>query len=455
MKKSRLLFLLSIVGLSITACGGNNKETSSSTTSNEPSSPSSEPTSIPSKQAFHVDFTLNEINEPFDIHNEKQNGYLSDSYQNIDDYGKGSLENSKPNSLELSWSISNMDVELTGQFLNLFESDENDQTIDEFHYKLDKEVRSMQVTNLKLGASYEWSITAVSHDLIVLSEPSSFETVDGVARFINIDGLSNVRDCGGWTGLDGKKIKQGLLYRGEELNKQNNGRSGSGSTATTDPTKVDPDEDVERAKDKPYGQKITEKGIDTFVNELKIKTEIDVRGYETFDYETRVNDAPVECGGLHDGRGIILDINYVINPVHTNRDKIYYDSYGKAACKKFFSMLADEENYLPAYFHCAQGKDRTGFLAYLFEAFLGCSNEDMMRDYLLSNLSTTGSVSISKVTSNYNYVDYFDGKEVSTESGVKYQAEGDTTAERAYNYLLSCGLTNNQLETIRDTFLEK
>ena len=77
-----------------------------------------------------------------------------------------------------------------------------------------------------------------------------------------------------------------------------------------------------------------------------------------------------------------------------------------------------------------------------------------MRDYLLSNLSTTGSVSISKINNNYNYVDYLDGKEVSTQSGVKYQANGETTAERAYNYLLSCGLTNEQLDSIRETFLE-
>ena len=78
----------------------------------------------------------------------------------------------------------------------------------------------------------------------------------------------------------------------------------------------------------------------------------------------------------------------------------------------------------------------------------------MLRDYLLSNLSKTGSVSISKVTSNYNYVDYFDGKEVSAGSN-KYQAVGDSIAERAYNYLLECGLTNTQLDTIRETFLEE
>ena len=408
------------------------------------------------KKAFKVNFSLNEVEGEFDTHTETQNGYLNDSYENIDKYGKGSSENSKPNSLNLSWSISDAELDLTNIRLDVSENNNNklEHTVT---YLLDKDATTISITNLKVGQKYAWTISAISEDKVVISDPSYFETKDGVARFIDIDGLSNVRDCGGWTGLNGKKIKQGLLYRGEEFNQQNNGRKGSGSTATTDTTKVDPDEEVERAKDKPYGKKITDKGINTVLNELKIQTEVDVRGYETFDWETNVNEAPVECGGLHNGRGLILEMNYVINPVHTNRDKIYYDNYGKAAVKGFFSMLADQENYLPIYFHCAQGKDRTGFLAYLFEAFLGCSNEDMMRDYLLSNLGKTGSVSISKLvgsSANYNYVDYFDGKEVSTESGVKYKAVGDTTAERAYNYLLDCGLTVNQLDTIRETFLE-
>ena len=440
--KKNYFVLLAVLGIALSACSSPNKSESKSQTSSLPD--------------FNLEIELlNDIQGLFDTQTTTQSSYLHDDYKNIDQYGNGATENSKPNALDFAWRIDSVDAELTGLKLNIYEL-KDDERVDTVTYLLDKDANNASVTNFKTDTYYEWSITAISDDKSVESEPVRFHTEDGTVRFIDIDGVSNVRDCGGWTGLDGKKIKQGLLYRGEEFNKQNYGCTDrqTSSSSVTDPTIVDPDESIERAKEKPYGQKITAKGINTVVNELKIKTEVDIRGYETYDYETRVNDHPTECGGLHDGRGIILDINYVINPVHTNRDKIYYDNYGKAACKKFFSMLADEDTYLPVYFHCAQGKDRTGFLAYLFEAFLGCSNEDMMRDYLLSNLSTTGSVSISKINNNYNYVDYLDGKEVSTQSGVKYQAEGETTAERAYNYLLSCGLTNEQLDSIRETFLE-
>ena len=408
---------------------------------------------------FKVNIELNDVEGEFDIHTETQNSYLNDTYDNIDKYGKGSSENSKPNSLNLSWSISDSELELTGLKLTLYEKP--DALIPVATYLLDKDATSATITNLKVGMNYAWSITAIAGEKQHNSVESYFSTKDGVARFIDIDGLSNVRDCGGWTGLNGKKIKQGLLYRGEEFNKQNNGRAGSSaSDYHYDPSKASAGD--------PYGQKISEAGIKTVVNELQIKTEVDIRGYETFDWDNRINYSPAECGGLvgelPDGskdpeKGVVKlidEVDYVICPVHTNRDKLYYDSYGKAACKNFFSMLADKENRLPLYFHCAQGKDRTGFLATLFQALLGCSKEDILRDYLLSNMGKTGSVSISKITSNYNYVDYFlEGKEVSTQGGVKYQAVGDSIAERAYNYLLDCGLTTSELDTIRNTFLEE
>ena len=447
--KKILVFLLtlgSVFAISLSAC---NKQESSKQGEVQPQ--------------FKVNIALNDVEGEFDTHTETQNNYLNDTYDSIDKYGKGSSENSKPNSLNLSWSISDSELDLTGLKLTLFEKGlelGSDTQVPVATYLLDKDATSTTITNLKVGKDYSWSITAIAGEKQHSSRHSDFSTKDGASRFISIDGLSNVRDCGGWSGLDGKKIKQGLLYRGEEFNKQNNGRAGSSaSDYHYDPSKAS-------ASD-PYGQKISETGIKTVVNELQIKTEVDVRGYETFDWENRINYSPAECGGLvgelPDGRkdpdkgvvGMIDEVNYVVCPVHTNRDKLYYDSYGRTACKNFFSMLADKEARLPIYFHCAQGKDRTGFLATLFQALLGCSKEDILRDYLLSNLGKTGSVSISKITSNYNYVDYFlEGKEVSAQDGTKYQAEGSTIAERAYNYLLSCGLSANQLDAIRDNFLE-
>lgn len=56
---------------------------------------------------------------------------------------------------------------------------------------------------------------------------------------------------------------------------------------------------------------------------------------------------------------------------------------GINAFSKFFEIISKEN--VVTYFHCSQGKDRTGFAAYLLEIALGVSEEDALEDYLLSN----------------------------------------------------------------------
>ena len=51
----------------------------------------------------------------------------------------------------------------------------------------------------------------------------------------------------------------------------------------------------------------------------------------------------------------------------------------------FFRLLLKEDKVV--YFHCSQGKDRTGFAAYLIEIALGVSDKDAKEDYLLTNVA--------------------------------------------------------------------
>ena len=50
---------------------------------------------------------------------------------------------------------------------------------------------------------------------------------------------------------------------------------------------------------------------------------------------------------------------------------------------EFFAHLLDSD--APTVFHCTAGKDRTGFAAALLLKAVGASDEDVMRDYLLTN----------------------------------------------------------------------
>ena len=58
---------------------------------------------------------------------------------------------------------------------------------------------------------------------------------------------------------------------------------------------------------------------------------------------------------------------------------------GVYALSKFFEIISKDD--VVTYFHCSQGKERTGFAAYLLEIALGLSEEEAMEDYLLSNIA--------------------------------------------------------------------
>lgn len=58
---------------------------------------------------------------------------------------------------------------------------------------------------------------------------------------------------------------------------------------------------------------------------------------------------------------------------------------GISAFKRFFEIILQDD--VVTYFHCSQGKDRTGFAAYLLEIALGVSEEEAIEDYLFSNVA--------------------------------------------------------------------
>ena len=185
------------------------------------------------------------------------------------------------------------------------------------------------VENFKSGTRYFWRV--VCHNAI--SEVFYFDTADRFPRFIKIDGMTNVRDFGGWKTDDEKIIKQGILYRGSELNSHVN--------VTTD-------------------------GLKTMEDVLKIKSVLDLRGKsEVVEnvYRHKYINVPVSAYGEWFG--------------HPN------------STREIFEFLCDEKNY-PIYFHCWGGADRTGTLAFLLGALLGMSYEDLLDEYEITSLSIWG-----------------------------------------------------------------
>ena len=180
-----------------------------------------------------------------------------------------------------------------------------------------------EIENLKNGQRYFWRVDG--------GETHWFITRDNEWRFINIDGLHNVRDVGG------RGIKPGILYRGSEI------------------MGVD--------------FQISERGLHTLRDQLKVKTELDLRK----EYVGRYTDSPPAPG---------VDLKQLPYRPYV---EIFEDEHRKGIVK-IMDLLSDESVY-PVYFHCMGGADRTGMIALYLEALAGESEEDVFLDYELTSLS--------------------------------------------------------------------
>ena len=113
--------------------------------------------------------------------------------------------------------------------------------------------------------------------------------------------------------------------------------------------------------------------------------------------------------------------------------------------KNVFSALAVRENY-PIYMHCTGGADRTGTVSFLLNALLGVDESDLIHDYEFTSFSFYG-VRDSKTGF---YADYFIPFRNTLET-----FEGETLAEKTASYLLSIGVTQDEIDSIRSILIEK
>jgi hypothetical protein len=77
---------------------------------------------------------------------------------------------------------------------------------------------SATMTNLMINQKYYWKISAVNNGEKTNSEVSTFVTEDSAPRLMQVDGVPNVRDLGGRKAMNGKRVKQNLVFRTAGLN---------------------------------------------------------------------------------------------------------------------------------------------------------------------------------------------------------------------------------------------
>lgn len=283
-----------------------------------------------------------------------------------------------------------VDIKVKSSKLTLYPKGEPDNKTD---YSFDSQ--KLEIYNLKTNSEYEYKIEIILSDGSVQTSSGTFKTTQ-TPRFINIDGAVNVRDIGGWRTDDNKVIKQGMIYRGSEI-------------------------DARQVKD----FAISENGVDTMRNTLGIKSDFDLRNKD----EGLPKYSPIGKDIKHNVYSI-----YEYNLSDTSNVKETY--------KKLFSDLAKSKNY-PVYLHCTYGIDRTGTVSFMLEALLGMSEENLIREYELSGLYYTDLNPRDK-NSNFNkFLNDFKS------------LDGSTMQEKAENYLISCGVTENEISNIKNLLTEE
>jgi len=347
--------------------------------------------------------------ETWDIHSVLQKKFLSGDPNLVNNYATGSSELSYPASRTFNWTLKCEDETVKADHY-VYAISENEDMSDAVEstsrfndYSADKGGQ-----NLKVRTKYYWQVTAVLADgTEVKSKISTFETT-GWLRNIHIDGVANARDIGG-KDCTGGIIKQGLIYRTGRLH-----------NSYDDYTTV----------------KISNRGIQTMLG-LGIKTEIDLRGKIVGDYYengTRV-DGTFKFTESVLGSSVKY---YWFGATYSNT--MLNGAEGKKMVKNTFAVFADENNY-PLFFHCSIGTDRTGIIAILLEGVLGVDKEIIYYDYLFSNFGNIGSKRDHE---------RWDGIMSTIECNA-----GTTFQEQCYSTLIKCGVSAEQIQSIKDIRIEK
>lgn len=343
-------------------------------------------------------WSLTELGEEVDFHTEAQKNYLLGDLDNISAYAKGVAELSRPESVELSWKVtSTAETDLTVKEYTLEIAADNDFS-DCWRYRTQE--TSYEVYNLQIATDYYWRVTSEFSDGTKSVSPLEvFSTTTIGPRNLYVDGITNVRDLGGWEREDGSRVKQGMIYRCGRLNES------SASSPVVE---------------------ITEEGKRVMLDELGIWTEIDLR------LVTNNEIGSITSSPLGDS------VNYYTCPMEWNVSNILTNNVEMV--KQVFAILSDEQNY-PVIYHCNIGTDRTGLFAFLINGLMGVSEEDLYRDYLFSNFGNIGgSRSTSGIKNSY----------VAT---IK-NSEGSSLSEKIYNCLVKLGVPSADLDSVIELLSE-
>ena len=330
-----------------------------------------------------------------DFHTVKQTAYIQSGYNTISHFADGTQELSKPRALEFRYE------EKDAKYIQVSFDSPIDGGISQI-YEIDGS-GSFGYINAFLDTNYYWRVSSTED--FTDSKIYTLKTTSSCPRNIDLDGITNVRDMGGYVSSFGGKIKQGLVYRGGRLT----------CNSASEPT-----------------SHLTEDGYKTMTEVLGLKSEIDLRYDKPFEGEEEPENA-------HMSDSFFETVRYYPCPIDWHSDNLMLTA--QESIRETFEVFGNPNNY-PVYFHCSIGTDRTGLIAYLLGALLGMNDVDLYRDYLFSNFGNIGS----------NRTDWAP-RHVYYESLQEY--EGKNLSEKCKSYLRCIGVSTDCLNSVISELIER
>ena len=369
------------------------------------------------------------LDDPYSLGDGQLGGEAGVQVENFLDEGEVEGQNRTVNNQIPNRSDKNMGVEL--KFESELDLEPNEYKVlvaDNEDFENAKELvpnRNLEVTarNLFVNTEYYWKVVAGDEE----SEVRTFETEDYprwiLARSLDGEedgrGIYNVRDNGGYMTSSGKRVKQGLVYRGGEITTM----TSSGHYNT-----------------------ITEVAKKAFREDMGMVggIELDLRG--TSD----IGDGYKACGFAEDG-----DIDYVMHAI-----KSYEQTFTQTRSEiaPIFEILKNADQK-PVYYHCFGGADRTGTLGFLLNGLLGVSYTDLVIDFELTSYSSINNEHIrSHIQGHQHAYDRWPAliNQIKTDTTGGYAYDANASLEdNIENFLVkACSVPQTTIDTIRDIMLE-
>jgi protein-tyrosine phosphatase len=197
-------------------------------------------------------------------------------------------------------------------------------------------------------------------DQIYLYEAAGERYSEAKKRYLDFSGTKNFRDLGGYRTVDGRTVRWETLYRSDGLNK------------------------LTKADRKYFSALMLDRIIDFRAQHEKEREPDQLPG----EMIGRVVEIPILDASTriwHESRDEFVRNMKKIDPAYYMiRTNVELATIFNVEIRHFISELILAGGK-PVLFHCAAGKDRTGFAAAILLRILGVPYEVVVQDYLLTN----------------------------------------------------------------------